>query len=58
VVRSPDWRFFGLNGQEVIALLKGVSQDGHFLIQSSGELVDVAWKYPSMKECLRAISQG
>jgi hypothetical protein len=42
----------------VIALLKGVSQDGHFLIQSSGELVDIAWKYPSMKECLHAISQG
>jgi hypothetical protein len=58
VVHSLDWRLFGLNGQEVIALLKGVSQDGHFLIQSSGELVDIAWKYPSMKECLHAISQG
>jgi hypothetical protein len=58
VVHSPDWRLFGLNGQEVIALLKSVSQNGHFLIQSSGELVDIAWKYPSMKECLHAISQG
>jgi hypothetical protein len=42
----------------VIGVLKGVAQDGHLLVQSSGELVDIAWKYPSMKECLHAIAQG
>lgn len=58
VVHSPDWQLFGLNPQEVVALLKDVGQDGHFLIQSSGEMVDIAWRYPSMKECLNAITQG
>jgi hypothetical protein len=58
VVHSNDWRLFGLDIQEVIGVLKGVAQDGHLLVQSSGELVDIAWKYPSMKECLHAIAQG
>ena len=58
VVHSNDWRLFGLDLREVIGVLKGLAQDGHLLIQSSGELVDIAWKYPSMKECLHAIAQG
>ena len=58
VIHASDWQLFGLNPQEVVALLKDVGQDGHFLIQSSGEMVDIAWRYPSMKECLNAITQG
>lgn len=58
VVHHPDWRLFGLEVQEVVAVLRSVANDGHLLIQSSGEIIDIAWKYPSMKECLHAIAQG
>jgi hypothetical protein len=57
-VHHHDWQLFGLDVQEVVGLLKGLANDGHLMIQSSGELVDIAWKYPSMKECLHAIAQG
>ncbi|KIH76250.1 Putative inner membrane protein [Geoalkalibacter ferrihydriticus] len=57
VVHHPDWRLFGLNSQEVIRLLKTLSHDGHLLIQSTADLVQISWKYRSMEECLNALTQ-
>lgn len=58
VVQHPDWRLYGLDSQEVIGVLRTLANDGHLMVQSSGEIVDIAWKYPTMKECLHAIAQG
>ena len=57
VVQHPDWRLFGLEVQEVINLMKNLSHDGHLLIQSSADLIQVSWKYRSMEECLAALTQ-
>ena len=57
VVQHHDWRLFGLEVEDVIRLMKSLSHDGHLVIQSSGELVQVSWKYRSMEECLDAITQ-
>jgi hypothetical protein len=57
VVQHPDWRLFGLEVQEVINLMKNLSHDGHLLIQSMADLVQVSWKYHTMEECLVALTQ-
>lgn len=57
VTQHIDWRLFGLETQDVIRLLNKLSHDGHLLIQSSADLVQVSWKYRTMEECLDALTQ-
>lgn len=57
VMRHHDWRLFGLAAQEVINQMKTLSQDGHLLIQSMPDLVQISWKYQTMEECLVAITK-
>jgi hypothetical protein len=57
LIHHPDWRLFGLEAQEVLRLMKTLGHDGHLLIQSSADLVQVSWKYRSMEECLNALTQ-
>jgi len=55
VIRSRDWLLFGFESGEVITHLKSLAHDGHFVIQSSGELVQISWKYKNMEDCLHAL---
>lgn len=58
VVHHSDWRLFGLDAEEVIRQIKTLSYDGHLIIQSSADLVQISWKYRTMEECLDALTQG
>jgi len=57
VITHRDWQLFGLEVQEVIRLIQNVSHDGHLLIQSSADLVQISWKYRTMEDCLNALTQ-
>ena len=57
VVTHRDWRLFGLEIPEVIRLIQNLSHDGHLLIQSSADLVQISWKYRTMEECLNVLAQ-
>jgi hypothetical protein len=57
VIQHPDWSLFGLEPQEVIDQLRTLSHDGHLLVQSSGELVQISWAYKTMTQCLDALTQ-
>ena len=57
LVHHHDWKLFGLEPSEAIRLLKNLSHDGHLIIQTSGELVQISWKYKTMEECLHALTQ-
>lgn len=57
IMQHRDWLLFGFDPGEVLNRLKTLSNDGHFLIQSSGELVQISWRYRSMNECLHALTQ-
>jgi len=57
VVHHSDWRLFGLEAQEVLRLVHSLSHDGHLVIQSGADLVQISWKYRSMEECLNALTQ-
>lgn len=58
IIQHSDWLLFGFEPGEVLNCLKSLSHNGHFLIQSSGELVQISWKYRSINECLNALTQG
>jgi hypothetical protein len=57
IIAHPDWLLFGFTPGEVLQSLKTLSQDGHFLVQSSGDLVQISWKYRDMNDCLHALTQ-
>lgn len=57
LIRHPDWLLFGFAPGEILTRLKNLAHDGHFMIQSSGELVQISWKYRTMNECLHALAQ-
>lgn len=57
VVHHGDWRLFGLEPAEVLRLVHSLSHDGHVVVQSGADLVQISWKYRSMEECLNALTQ-
>jgi hypothetical protein len=58
VVTHSDWTLFGLESSEVVGLLKGLAQDGHMLVQSSAELVQISWPYKTEEDFLNALTKG
>jgi hypothetical protein len=58
IVQHRDWALFGFEPQEVIQQLKLLSQNGHLLVQSSGEIVQISWRYKSISECLHPLTKG
>lgn len=54
----PDWEVLGLNREEVVQRLQRLAQRGHFIIQYSGELLAVSWKYNTLSEAADAISRS
>jgi len=58
VIGSSDWRYFGLEPNDVVNQLKGLSHNGHLIMQATTDLVHISWKYSSMEDCLRAIAKG
>jgi hypothetical protein len=56
VLEHSDWGLFGLEIRDVVRELERVSYGGHFVIQYSGEILRIAWKYRSMEECLDGIA--
>lgn len=57
IIHHGDWKLFGLEPGEVLRLVQSLSHDGHLLVQSGADLVQISWKYRSMEECLNALTQ-
>lgn len=57
ISEHPDWRLFGLGKIEVVRELQRASND-HFILQFSGELLKISWKYQSMEEAIRGIARS
>jgi hypothetical protein len=58
VIGSSDWHYFGLEPNDVVNQLKGLSNNGHLIVQATTDLVHISWKYSSMEDCIRAIAKG
>ena len=57
VLDHADWKLFGLDRQGVLEELRKVAAEGHLIVQFSGDLLRIAWKYKTMEECLDGIAQ-
>jgi hypothetical protein len=57
VLDHRDWKLFGLDRQAVWEELRKIAGEGHFIVQFSGELLRISWKYKTMEECLDGIAQ-
>lgn len=58
VMENRDWSLFGLERHDVARELERVSFGGHFIVQYSGEILRIAWKYKTMEECLDGIASS
>ena len=56
VTRHPDWALFGLEPNESLGEVKKLAHDGHLIIQAAADLVQIAWKYTTMQDCIDAIA--
>jgi len=57
ILRQPDWQLFGLQGLEIVRELQRVAQD-YFIVQFSGELMRISWKYQTMEEVLHVLARS
>jgi hypothetical protein len=57
LVANPDWCLFGLDHHDVIRLLKNISSNQHFIIQTSADLVQISWKYKTFEELLNVLTK-
>jgi hypothetical protein len=57
ILESPDWKLFGISREEVVQQLDKLARGGHFILQYSGDLLRISWKYLTMEECLDAIAR-
>ena len=58
LLRSLDWGLFGLEAEDALGELKRLSLRGVLIVQSAGGIMQVSWKYKSMKELADALAQG
>jgi hypothetical protein len=56
VTSHPDWALFGLEPNESLNEVKKLAHDGHLIIQAAADLVQIAWKYKTMEDCIDAIA--
>ena len=56
MLSHEDWGLYGLDRDGTLDELKRISRDGHFIIQSAGDAVRIAWKYANIEETCRAIA--
>jgi len=57
ILQTPDWALFGIFGKaDVVNVLKQASRDQVFILQYSGDLLRISWKYNTMEEVLHAFT--
>lgn len=56
ILESPDWKLFGLAREDAMQQLDRVARTGHYILQYSGDLLRISWRYRTMEECLDAIA--
>ncbi|MBA7606482.1 hypothetical protein ES703_13631 [subsurface metagenome] len=58
ILESPEWALFGISERgDVISELRKASGDKVFILQDSGDLLRISWKYSSMEELLNAFTR-
>lgn len=58
VLAHSDWGLFGMSREDVRQELKRLSLQGHFIVQSAGDVTRIEWPYKSREELINVISQS
>ena len=48
-----DWKLFGLSTHDVISIFERLANQGTFIMQFSGEILSISWKYKSMNDIIK-----
>jgi hypothetical protein len=56
LVDHKDWGLWGMSRNDVIAQLKKLGSDGHFMIQDGAGLTEITWQYENMEEVFHAVA--
>jgi hypothetical protein len=56
IVSAEEWLLFGMNSSDVIKMLELLSNKDFFIMQNSGEIIRISWKYNSLNELINGIS--
>jgi len=58
ILESPEWALFGIISRgDVVSELRKASGDKVFILQDSGALLRISWKYNAMEELLHAFTR-
>jgi len=55
IITAEEWKLFGYDRYDTIKHLERLAIQGHFIFQSSGDLIRITWKYQNMKDLIDAI---
>lgn len=58
LLQHEDWGLFGLSPHDVLEELGRQQRNGHFMVQSAGDLVRVTWKYSDREALCRVLAEG
>lgn len=56
ILRHPDWSLFGLESDDVRQQLKRLAPEGHFIVQSAGDVTQITWAYRTMGEAVNVLA--
>lgn len=57
LLKHPDWGLFGLEWMDVRSEMQRLARDGHWIVQSAGEVTQLSWRYETMEETLDVLAQ-
>ena len=58
LVKHPVWRLFGLEWMDVRSEMQRLARDGHWIVQSAGEITQLSWRYESMEETVNVLAKA
>lgn len=58
VLHHEDWGLFGMEWIDIRNEMQRVAGDGHWIVQSAGEVTHITWLYKTMQETLDVLAQA
>jgi hypothetical protein len=56
LLEHRDWSLWGMGKSDVLAMLRKLGQEGHFIVQGGADLIRITWRYENMEEVLDAVA--
>lgn len=57
LLTQPEWQWLGLSTASLLRHLERLAAQGHFIMQYSGELLRISWRYTSLAQVTDALTR-